>query len=110
MAPAVYGTIDRGAEAVTTGRVRLQVRSRDNAALGGHREVVPGDDGSFAFDQLALAKPREDRSAVKGRARTEVDSMALQDLVARARAIYQDLVEEPGGLSEPNRAGVAPHG
>jgi mono/diheme cytochrome c family protein len=55
VSPAVYGTIDRGAEAVTTGRVRLQVRSRDNAALGGHREVVPGDDGSFAFDQLALA-------------------------------------------------------
>ena len=51
---AITGRVVRGGTPVGTGRVRLQVRSHDNATLGTHREHALGADGSFSFEPISL--------------------------------------------------------
>jgi hypothetical protein len=50
----VRGSVLRAGEPVSVGRVRLQVRSHDNATLGRHIEYPVGAEGGFRFDPVEL--------------------------------------------------------
>jgi hypothetical protein len=51
---AISGAVVRGGEPMSHGRIRLQVRNRDNAALGTHEEFTLRPDGRFHFEPLTL--------------------------------------------------------
>lgn len=58
----IEATLVRSGTPVTSGAVRLQVRSTDNPALGGNQVESLGVDGRFAFDALALRVSGQERS------------------------------------------------
>ncbi len=54
VSPSITGRLVRDLDPVAEGRVRLQVRSVDNATLGRHVEVELPEHGGFYFDPIAL--------------------------------------------------------